>query len=61
MLQGQSARMAYFDMYSYDPDLGGMLPADLDGPAPPAGAPNYLLALDDTTWGFPDQALTRRG
>jgi hypothetical protein len=57
MLQGQSARMAYFDLYSYDPDLGGMLPADLDGPAPPAGAPNYLLALDDTTWGFPVDGL----
>jgi len=57
MLLGQPARMVYFDLYNTDPNLGGMLPADLDGLAPPAGAPNYLLALDDTTWGYPADQL----
>ncbi len=40
MLNGGNARMVYFDLESVDSSLGGMLPADLDGPPPPAGAPN---------------------
>ena len=28
-----------------DPDLNGLLPSDVDGAAPPAGSPNYLLGL----------------
>jgi hypothetical protein len=56
MLQGLSARMIYFDLYGTDPNLGGMLPSDLDGPAPPAGAPNYFAQVDDNAWGYsPDQ------
>jgi len=56
MLNGQSARMVYFDLYGLDPDLGGMLPADLDGPAPPAGAPIPFCQMDDDAWGYsPDQ------
>ncbi|MBI5962131.1 MAG: hypothetical protein HY863_01545, partial [Chloroflexi bacterium] len=39
MLQGLSAQAVYFDLYSVDPNLGGMLPSDLDGPAPAAGTP----------------------
>ena len=33
MLLGQPAQAVYFDLYSVDPNLGGMLPSDLDGPA----------------------------
>lgn len=56
MLAGQTARMVYFDLYSTDPNLGGMLPADLDGPAPAAGTPNPFAQIDDNAWGYsPDQ------
>jgi len=51
MLNGQAAKMVYFD--NPDSSLGGMLPSDLDGDAlPPAGSPNYFVQADD---GFPDQ------
>jgi hypothetical protein len=46
MLAGQSARMIYFDLAS---NGGGMLPADLDGPAPPAGAPDYFAQFSTST------------
>jgi PKD repeat protein len=56
MLNGQAASMVYFDLNGVDPDLGGMLPADLDGPAPPAGAPIPFCQVDDDAWGYsPDQ------
>ena len=56
MLAGGAASMIYFDLASADPNLGGMLPSDLDGPAPPAGAPNYYAQFDDDAWGYsPDQ------
>jgi hypothetical protein len=56
MLQGQTARMLYFDLYSTDANLGGMLPSDLDGSAPAAGTPNYFVEVDDDAWGYsPDQ------
>jgi hypothetical protein len=50
MLNGAPARMVYFDMAS-DSTLGGMLPSDLDGQDPPAGAPNVFMQFDDN----PDQ------
>jgi len=50
MLTGGTARMQYLDMAA-DATLGGMLPADLDGAAPPAGAPAYFVQVDDQ----PDQ------
>ena len=56
MLQGLPAQAVYFDLYSIDPNLGGMLPADLDGPAPAAGAPNVFAQMDDDAYGYsPDQ------
>lgn len=56
MLNGQQAQMVYFDLETVDSNLGGMLPSDLDGPAPPAGAPNYFAQVDDHAWGYsPDQ------
>ena len=51
MLNGQAARMVYFDLFSVDPNLGGMLPSDVDGTSPPAGRPNYVMQFDDN----PDQ------
>jgi hypothetical protein len=51
MLTGGAARGVYFDMAA-NTSLGGMLPADLDGPTlPPSGAPNYFAQFDDE----PDQ------
>jgi hypothetical protein len=56
MLHGAAASMIYFDLASADPNLGGMLPSDLDGPAPPSGSPNYYAQFDDDAWGYsPDQ------
>lgn len=59
MLLGQAARMIYFDLYSVNSNLGGMLPSDWDGGAanqPPANAPNIVAEIDDNAWGYsPDQ------
>ena len=57
MLSGLSARRVYFDLYSVDPNLGGMLPSDSDGPAPPVGSPNYFVQFDDNAWGYPQDQL----
>ncbi|HLX33742.1 MAG TPA: hypothetical protein VKR30_00705 [Candidatus Limnocylindrales bacterium] len=57
MLAGQAAQMVYFDMYSVDPNLGGMLPSDLDGQAPPVGAPNVFVEADDDANGYPQDQL----
>lgn len=46
-------RMIYFDLFSVNANLGGMLPSDWDGPtAPPAGAPNVFAQIDDDAWGY---------
>ncbi len=46
-------RMIYFDLFSVNANLGGMLPSDWDGPtAPPAGAPNVFAEIDDDAWGY---------
>jgi hypothetical protein len=56
MLWGLPARMIKFDKYADDPNLGGMLPSDLDGQVPPAGAPNTFIEMDDNSSGvYPDQ------
>ena len=51
MLAGQPAAAIYYDLASVDMNLAGMLPADLDGPAPPAGSPAYFAQVDDDAWG----------
>ncbi|HET6211681.1 MAG TPA: hypothetical protein VFE14_02280, partial [Micromonosporaceae bacterium] len=48
MLAGQAARMVYFHL---GPDFGGVLPADAEGLAPPAGAPNPFSMFDDDAFG----------
>jgi hypothetical protein len=56
MLNGQTARMIKFDLYSTDSNLGGMLPSDLDGPPAAPGTPNYFGLVDDDALGYsPDQ------
>ncbi len=44
MLQGLPAQMVVFTIPESE-DLVGMLPADLDGPAPPPGAPGLFAAI----------------
>ncbi len=49
MLNGQSARMIYFDLNAIDPTLGGMLPANFNGTnLPPANSPDYFAEVDDS-------------
>jgi hypothetical protein len=57
MLLGQGAQFVYFDLFSVDSTFGGMLPADLDGPPPPAGTPNYFAEVDDANFLPPNDAL----
>src|SRR6266498_1120838 len=57
MLLGQPAQAVYFDLFSVDPNLGGMLPSDLDGPAPAAGTPNSFLQVDDNGFGYPQDQI----
>jgi len=53
MLQGQPARVVFFDESQHNPPGGqyiGMLPSDLDGSSlPPAGSPNWFSEVDDPT------------
>lgn len=57
MLSGQPASMIYFDLAAQDPNLGGMLPSDLDGPPPPPGSPNVFAQVDDDAQGFTTDRL----
>ncbi len=58
MLLGNPATLIYYDLYPVNPDLGGMLPSNIEGnAAPPAGTPNYFVEMDDDTWGFPTDQL----
>src|SRR5258706_3711540 len=58
MLSGQPATMIKFDLGTVVPWYGGMLPSDLDGPAPSAGSPNSFIEWDDSTWhGDPTDTL----
>jgi hypothetical protein len=50
MLAGLPATMQYIDIGAVTLDYGGMLPSDLDGPAPTVGTPNYFMEWDDSTW-----------
>ena len=53
MLAGQPANMIYFNLFSVDSTLGGMLPADLDGPPPAPGSPGLFAQVDDDGQGYP--------
>ncbi|PKO14970.1 MAG: hypothetical protein CVU39_12915 [Chloroflexi bacterium HGW-Chloroflexi-10] len=58
MLAGQPASMVYFDLFAVNPNIGGMLPADLDGlTPPPAGTPGLFAEVDDASWVGPQDAI----
>lgn len=38
-------------------DIASFLPADLDGPVPPEGTPNYFICMKDDAWGYPEDRL----
>jgi hypothetical protein len=57
MLVGGAARLVYFDLEPVNPNLSRLLPSDLDGPAPPVGAPNYFAAVEDTSFGYATDRL----
>jgi hypothetical protein len=59
MLVGDgTASMLYFDLGPTHPEIGGMLPADLDGvSAPPAGAPNVMAYFTANEFGDPADAM----
>ena len=50
MLTGDNARMIYINVGDKNLNYGGMLPADLDGAAPPEGTPGYFVEWDDSSW-----------
>ncbi|PWT92993.1 MAG: hypothetical protein C5B54_02600, partial [Acidobacteria bacterium] len=47
MLTGDPAQIVYFDLFTVDQNFGGMLPNDLDGPAPDVGTPATFAEVDD--------------
>jgi len=58
MLHGEDAPMVRFDLFAVNPNYGGQLPADLDGPLPPpAGSPAYFVEVDDDAWGWPSDRM----
>ncbi|MER2598000.1 MAG: hypothetical protein ABTQ73_00580, partial [Caldilineales bacterium] len=58
MLTGGAAQSIYFNGNAYNPNYGGMLPADWEGPvAPPSGAPIPFAEWDDSAWIAPSDAL----
>jgi subtilisin-like proprotein convertase family protein len=59
MLNGDpTASFIYFDLFTLDPNLGGMLPSDADGLTPPlAGTPNTFAYFIATEFGDPSDGL----
>ncbi|PYQ10587.1 MAG: hypothetical protein DMH00_10660 [Acidobacteria bacterium] len=59
MLAGDpAAAYIYFDLFSMDPDVGGMLASDLDGlNPPPLGSPAYFMNWRADEYGDPADAL----
>ncbi|MSR65360.1 MAG: hypothetical protein EXS18_06225 [Verrucomicrobiae bacterium] len=58
MLVGDpTASFIYFNPAPSDPNFGGLLPADLDGPPPPVGTPNYFAYYTATANGDPQDAV----
>lgn len=53
-----TASFIYFDLFNLDPTIGGMLPSDADGLAPPpAGAPNVFAYFIATEFGDASDGL----
>ncbi len=48
LIGNPAARLVTFDLGSVNPNFGGQLPSDFDGQiAPPTGAPNYFVEVDN--------------
>lgn len=75
MLRGEAARMLYIDLGASAPEYSGLLPADLDGPPPPAGTPALFAAISQDwqgvgarlhlwklslSWNRPEEAFLER-
>jgi len=58
MLSGNpGSRIISFDLFATHPDLIRMLPSDLDGPPPAAGAPNHHAMIEDDSLGSSSDQL----
>jgi hypothetical protein len=58
MLRGEPALGIYFDLGAVDPNIGGMLPSDVDGSIPPPpGTPNYFAYFIATEFGDSQDGL----
>ena len=58
MIAGDPAGQVYVNLYGTDPNLGGQLPTDADGPSTPgANQPNVFMQFDADEWGYPDDQL----
>jgi hypothetical protein len=58
MLNGQKARMVYFDVSTIDPNTGGQLPSDLNGSTRPRrGTPNFFVDMEYDDFGYPSDRL----
>ena len=58
MLAGDpTASYLYFDLFTLDPSLDGMLPSSLNGPPPPAGEPAYFMNFTSVVFGDPQDGL----
>ena len=54
MLAGDpGASYIFFNLEGVDDTIDGLLPADVDGPPPPAGTPNYMTCLSALDFGDP--------
>jgi len=56
MLAGQPAKMVYFKR-EVSFNYWSLLPADLDGPLPPNGTPNFFIEAEADEWGWPQDQL----
>jgi Carboxypeptidase regulatory-like domain len=58
MLAGDpNASYIFFNLEGVDNSIDGLLPADVDGPPPPAGTPNYMTCLSALDFGDPADGL----
>lgn len=58
MLSGDpSAEMIFFDLTTSYPGLERVLPADIDGQAPPAGTPQYMISIAADEFGSDADAI----
>lgn len=57
MLAGNPAQIIFFDLAAVNPNYFSLMPSDLDGPAPPTGAPNPFINWEDGSFFPPNDAV----